>query len=54
MIEAPHIGNMLNSFIRKNKYYQSSWERAAAVAAKKLPYPLKKAAISNGRNTHHR
>jgi hypothetical protein len=32
MIEAPHIGNMVNSFIRKNKYYQSSWAREAGVS----------------------
>ena len=31
MIEAPHIGNILKEFVKRNRIFQSAWARDAGV-----------------------
>lgn len=41
MIEAPHIGNILNQYTRKNRLYQSAWARHAGVSPQMIAQYLK-------------
>ena len=41
MIDTPHIGNILKTYIQKNRLYQSAWARDAALSTQTVAKYLK-------------
>jgi len=41
MVQAPHIGNMINSYVRNNRFSQAAWARRAGVKPKTVAKYLK-------------
>ena len=45
MIEAPHIGNILKEFVKRNRIFQSAWARDAGVTPQTTAKYLKQPSL---------